>query len=72
MTDLQGLLGATQDDTYEKLDKKVLKLYYVEEFYGSLVICTVIIALAVQLIRKKQFLRFEWTIIICMLLKYTL
>ena len=34
--------------------------------------CTVIVALAVKLLRNKRLSRFEWTIIICMFLKYSL
>ena len=69
---LHGLMSASEDDHYEKPDKKLNKIFYWENLYGSLVMCTVIIALAVRLIRIKKFSRFEWTIIICMLLKYSM
>ena len=47
MTALQELLKAPKDNPYEKLSEKAEKILRGEEFYGSLVMYTVIIALAV-------------------------
>ena len=47
MVSLQELLNALKDETYKKLVDKVYKIFQGEELYGSLIMCTVILALAV-------------------------
>ena len=42
------------------------------ETYGSLVMDAVILCFAIYFIKIKRWQRFEWTIIVCMFLKYTL
>ena len=47
MTAVQELLGAPEDNPYKKLEHKADKIFWGEEFYGSLVMNAVILALAV-------------------------
>ena len=59
-----------EEDPYEERSRRIRDIYDTEEWYVSFVFGTVILGLAIYFIKIKRCQRFEWTIIICMFLKY--
>ena len=51
---------------------KIINFWMIEQWYGSLVMDFLILAFAVYFIINKKWKRFEWTILSCMFVKYTL
>ena len=68
---LESIMSASEADKYESLFWKAAHMYLKENFYGSLVIETIILALAIYFITIKRWQRFEWTILLCMFIKYS-
>ena len=54
------------------MSRKLQSFESVEQWYGSLLMGAVIICFAVYLIFIKRWNRFEWTIVLCMFMKYAL
>lgn len=63
-------METTKADYYKEKRLQVTYIWNLELRYGSLVFWALILTLAIYLIKIKRFQRFEWTIVVCMLLKY--
>ena len=72
MTILQSFISFLQDNPFEKKLEKIIKILRREQLYGSLAMHAVIFCLVIYFISIKRWSRFEWTIIVCMTIKYTL
>ena len=61
-----------EEDPYADNYGKVVDITYAEAWYGSFVMGALILGMAVYFIKIKRWQRFEWTIILCMFLKYAM
>ena len=57
---------------YAEREGKVIEISDAEYLYGSFIMGAVILGMALYLIKIKRWQRFEWTIILCMFLKYAM
>ena len=70
MNILQVVMAASVEEEYEQKIFKVKSILSFEARYGSLVMDSVILGLAVYFISIKRWQRFEWTIVAFMFIKY--
>ena len=72
MTVLRRLIGGFKDNSSEEKDQEIHDVVSAQQMYGSLAMHVVILCLAIYIIKIKRWSRFEWTILVCMFLKYLL
>ena len=72
MNILQVVMAASVEEEYEQKIFKVKSILSFEARYGSLVMDSVILGLAVYFISIKRWQRFEWTMLLCMFVKYAM
>ena len=65
-------MSGTGSDEYQEKWAKVENIYQQEDWYGSIVMDIIVLALGIYFIRIKRWQRFELSIVVCMFLKYFL
>ena len=69
----EGCKNGTEPEGWYGEKSCIIREFKIQEkWYVSLVMEILILTLATYLITKKRLQRFEWTIVVCMLLKYAL